>query len=263
MRKNLDVCVFAAVFQICLAVTCFAASELQDKKSTKSMKLEKAIDEYTQAKADLRDADIINFNAGVAFYQKENFKQAAEAFTQALITDNLDLEAIAIYNIANSKYRQASVQESTNLSAAIDLCRESLDYYKRAIELNQNDEAAKRNYELTQKKLELLLEQMKQQHGQNQESDSKDKPDSEQQDGATQDKGAESESEPADSQQQQQLSEHPEQPGQGAAEYEVSGEMSKEEAHLLLEAYGTEEESLKQEEKKEIKARSSNVLKNW
>ncbi|MFH1777144.1 MAG: tetratricopeptide repeat protein [Candidatus Omnitrophota bacterium] len=128
-------------------------------------KFDEALKKYNEAGIAMPDSDIISFNKGASWYKKGDYDKTIEAFTDALKTENRDLEARANYNIGNCKYEQARLKENTDLSGAVNLYREALDYYKRAIELDPQDEDAKYNHEFVEKKLKVLLDKLKQQQG--------------------------------------------------------------------------------------------------
>lgn len=121
----------------------------QANRLYKEEKYAEALEKYKEAGNLKPDSDIIHFDAGAAFYKTGDYKNAVGSLTKALSTEGEDLEAKATYNIGNSKYR-------------LGLLEESLDYYKRAIELDALDEDAKFNYEFVKKKLEEKQDQEKQ-----------------------------------------------------------------------------------------------------
>lgn len=123
---------------------------------------DEALQKYNEAEEKVLNRDILSFNKGTAYYKKGDYKEAIEYFTKALTTEDASLEARANYNIGNSKYRLGKLKETTELEEAVKLYREALAYYKRAIELNPKDKDAKFNHELVEKRLRLLLDNLKQ-----------------------------------------------------------------------------------------------------
>ncbi|MFQ5484273.1 MAG: hypothetical protein ACE5DO_02960, partial [Desulfobacterales bacterium] len=85
-----------------------------------------------------------------------------------------DLEAKAIYNLANTKYKLGNAQAKKDINGAIGLYRESLDYYRRAMEMNEKDRDAKYNHELVEKQLKVLLDRLKKQPPRKQSDKRKD-----------------------------------------------------------------------------------------
>ncbi|UCG35657.1 MAG: tetratricopeptide repeat protein [Candidatus Omnitrophota bacterium] len=120
-----------------------------------------ALKVYSEALALNPNSDVINFNRATALYKTGNYREAGAGFTNVLITDNPKLQAKATYNIGNSKYKQGELKESTDLTQAISLYTEALNYYRRAIELDEEDRDAKYNYEFVKRKLKTLKEKTK------------------------------------------------------------------------------------------------------
>ena len=140
----------------------------------KDEKFDEALEAYNKAQDESPDSDIVNFDVGTVLYKKEDYQKAVQSLTKSLTTENLQLESKANYNIGNARVRQGQSQENTDLSRAINLYKEALNYYKRAIELDEKDEDAKFNYEFVEKKIKELMEQQQPQQ-QQQEQEEKDK----------------------------------------------------------------------------------------
>jgi Ca-activated chloride channel family protein len=99
----------------------------------------------------------VNYNVGVAQAHLGDNDKARQRLTQALVSRRSDLEAAANYNIGNTLFQSAKTQEAQNPQAAAENIKEALQYYRRALELKQNDRDAKYNYELSDKWLKVLL----------------------------------------------------------------------------------------------------------
>lgn len=237
-------------------------------------KYDEAIKKYNEAKVESPDSDIVNFDLGTALYKKGRYEEAVEAFTKAVDTKDKKLEAKTIYNIANSKYKLGSLQDSTDPNSAVGLYRESLDYYNRTLELDKNDNDAKYNHDFVEKKLKALLEKLKKQppqQQQNQGQDKKDKQDSREAEAKS------GEEKPGDKQQQRsegrQSETAREDKDKKAAEEknipekesgaagEKTKEMSPEEARMLLDAYRAEETGAMSD--RERNGHHEEVLKDW
>lgn len=205
------------------------------------------------------DIPEINYNRGVINYRKNDFEKAAELFNRALISSDKNLEAKASYNLGNCEYKIGKSKEKENLAETVKLLREALQYYKRSIELDEKNNDAKFNYERVEKELKVLEEKLKQQKGQAENKKQKDEKQSAQ---AQQKK--EQEEKQQESQAQEACQEKKEQPAKEEQPREAAEpkEMSKEEAAILLEGCRQEENALG-EVKKERRARSAEVLKDW
>jgi Ca-activated chloride channel family protein len=267
-----------------MSVSGFAASPEQSVKEGNSLykqeKYDEAVQKFQEAKDQDSDSDIANFNLGAALFKKGDFKESIDAFTQSLNTESSGLEADATYNIANAKYALGSELLNSDLNGAAALYRESLDYYKRAIDLNESNSDAKFNHELVEKELKVLLDQIKnqpeqeQQDEQDKEQDQK-KDNQENQESQEQSEGDKEKQEQQDEQQAGDKQKQEEQestenqmgdPGDdqkeaAGQEEEPPGEMSPEEAKMLLDAFADEESMDNLKKKKQRYNRS--VLKDW
>lgn len=147
-------------YSLCLASQPPQGLIRQGNKLYKQGKIEEAIQKYNEAELKAPDSDIINFNLGAAYYKKGDYQKAIEHFTKALVSEKRSLESDALYNIGNAKYKLGKLKENTQLSLAADLMRESLEYYKRALELNPKNKDARFNYEVVEKELKALLDKL-------------------------------------------------------------------------------------------------------
>ena len=153
-------------------------------------KYDEAIRLYNQAQIKSPDSTQISYNLGIAQYKKGDYNLAINFLEKATVSKDKILESKANYNIANAKYKLGKLKENTELKETINLLRQSLDYYKRAIELNSKDQDAKINHELVEKELKILLDKLKQeQDKQKEQSESKKQAKDDQ--GQPQDKGQE------------------------------------------------------------------------
>jgi len=258
--------IVGAVMCNCAAFAASASGAVgRGNRFYKKEKFEEALKEYEKAREVLPNSDIVNFNAGAGYYKNGDYQNASDLFTKSLLTDNPGIEAKASYNIGNSKYKQAEQIESVNLETAVALLKESLEYYQKAIELNDKDEDAKTNYEFVKKKIELLQEKLKQQPRQEQQQEGEEKVKDE---GLrTGDEGKEKKGEKGENGQELEPFVFQEQSGaekedkKGAEE--KTEQMSKEQALLLLEGYRQEEESAQREVEAKKMVPYPGVLKDW
>lgn len=76
-----------------------------------------------------------HFGAGWEAYQARDYAQAEREFGAALQGDDRELRSKALYNLGNTRYRQGQFKES-------------LEAFRKSLELNPGDRDAKHNYEL-------------------------------------------------------------------------------------------------------------------
>jgi len=273
MRKIFYILSLTITFLFCVESLCIAASftkALQKGNQLyKNEKFDEALKEYNEVLVESPDSDIINYNIGTALYKKGDYQKAVESFTKALITESPGIEAKANYNIGNCKYRLGKLKENTDLAGAVGLLRESLDYYKRAIELNQKDEDAKYNHEFVERELKVLLDKLKQQQektgGQEEKkqeqevSQAKGVASGREEEKQRKEEAEKKEAKEKEVEEEKRLEEERAE-GHNLQEEEL-GQMSEQEARMLLEGYRQEEES-----KGEIRTRRGyypEVLKDW
>ena len=154
-------------FILLSAADCFAASPAgaiaKGNEFYRRGKFDDALGQYQKAGDDSGVSDIVNFNTGAAWYKKGDYEKAAQFFTRVLATDKKGLEAKAAFNLADSKLKSAVAKEKTDINGAINLLKDSLNHYAKTIELSPKDKDARYNYELTDKKLKLLIKRLKRQ----------------------------------------------------------------------------------------------------
>ena len=287
------VCLLAG-FIICSASLVFAKDAARavsrGNKLYKENKFDQALELYDEAIMDKPDSVIVNFNKGAAYFKKEDFSAAIISFEKALLSEDKLLESRTSYNIGNAKYALGKLKENTDPASCANLLGQALDYYKRALDLNPQDEDAKFNHELVEEELKAVLDKLKarkdQQAKEEESTDKKeDKTGSQSQNGKEgrseaprENKEAESKSEEgqekkeskADSQTEegrekeeapgkQQQGAQKEEPAQGARD---SKEMSQAEARMLLEGYNQQAMPVSQVKDKE-KSHSRSIDKDW
>lgn len=248
-----------ALFLILPSVYSEASSAGADKLY-KQGKYNEAAQEYKKALDKNKDSSEINFCLGTAQYKLKDYHPAEESFRKALATEDKKGEARANYNLGNTKYRQGKLKEGKDLEGALNLLKESLGYYKRAIELVRFDEDARFNYEFTQKEIELmekkLAEQKKEQkqekssqnkeekkQEQPQNSNPENKQEKNSQQGKEKEEGSQGQDERNDQQDNQekkqnngsQPKEADKDKQKGLGQGQEEKEMSEEEARVLLE----------------------------
>ena len=270
---------FCLLMPIFASAASLSANIKEGNRSYRQGDYEKALEKYEAAGEASPDSDIVNFNKGTAYYQKGQIQEAIDSFTKALNTEDKKTESDAIYNIANAKYKLGRANAENDINSAVRLYRESLDYYKRAIELDEGSRDAKYNHELVERELKVLLDRLKNQEQQqdDQKKDQDNDKKEEEQNSDTKEResnesGKEEKQQGQELRDDQEMKEEEGDQQQGAGEdtgkeQEVGrqeakdGRMSPEEAKMLLEAFG--EEEARDAVKKQKGARYPEVLKDW
>ncbi|MDD5409170.1 MAG: tetratricopeptide repeat protein [Candidatus Omnitrophica bacterium] len=241
----------------------------------KQNKYDEAAKLYNEAQIKSPDSAEINYNIGATQYKKGDYLLAVSSFEKATASKDKLLESKANFNIANSKYKLGKLKENTELKETVNLLRQSLDYYKRAIELNSRDEDARINHELVEKELKTLLDKLKQEQDKKKEQSDQEK---EAKEGQPQNEQEQEKKQQASGAQEQKTDEQKKQEAKAAKEAEgqkekqgqeqkdqaaeEAKEMSEREANMLLEGQRQEENSAGKLEDSR-KGSSEEVLKDW
>jgi len=236
-----------------LALLCLAWGDPLADKTRQALKLykQKKYDETLSRLADAQTHDpenaALRFNIGDAHYRKGKFKDAQDAFQEALDTSDLVLEAKAYYNIGNCAYRQGKLTESLGYyKQTIELLTPGKDSADFGPEAAKTREDAQYNHELVQKKIKEMLNKQKKRQQEQKKGDQKD-----QQQQQKRDKSAskdEQQKQRPDQQKQQTPKPDKQQTKQGEQPQPTPAQrkpMTKEEAERLLEALKREEDQLR------------------
>ena len=138
-------------------------------------KYESALREYKRLLMDKPDDPRLHFNAGAAAFQVNDYEEARKQLNAALVTEDLQLQQRAYYNLGNTEYRLGVEAQAPDKQKAD--WEQAIANYESALKLNSQDEDAKFNLELVKKKLEELEKQQQQQ-----KQDSKDSKDDKKED---------------------------------------------------------------------------------
>lgn len=240
-----------------------------------------ALKEYESALLSSADSDIVNYNTGAALYKTEKYQTAIDHFEKALLSEDKGLEQKASYNAGNAQYKYSASRENSDLTLAINLLKQSLRHYERAIALDAEDKDAQHNYEFVKKELERLQKKQQQQKQQQQQQtkpqQDKQQPaennKQQQQNNPAQDEKQQDKQEKQDKQNEQykqdkqDKSEEPQseqqKPQSNQNAQPTQEEMSEHEARMLLDNYHQEEEPKELYKEKMPVSGLSEPLKDW
>jgi Ca-activated chloride channel homolog len=125
----------------------------------KSKKFEEAKSYYEQILLAKENDAAASLGLGASQYQLGDIPNAAKSFEEALKSENTNIQDRAYYNLGNSLYNQQKMEES-------------IAYYRKALELNPNDDDAKFNYELAK----YIAQQQQDQDNQDDQQEEQDQP---------------------------------------------------------------------------------------
>ena len=141
---------------------CFAQDK--GKKAFDNKDYDKAYQYYQNILERRKNDSSAKFGAGVSAYKRMDFDNAKDYFNEVKNNKDKILSSKAYYNLANI-YRDENKIE------------ESLDYLKKAIELNPQDQDAKINFELLKKMVNEKDKSQKNDQGSNSDKEDKQKDD--------------------------------------------------------------------------------------
>jgi tetratricopeptide (TPR) repeat protein len=236
-----------------------------------------AVEAFSEAGATAEDNGldpaVALYNHSTALLKQERHEEAANGFSQALSTTDLDLQSMAYFNRGNAQMRMAENRQQANeIEPALQAVEQALQMYENAMALKPRDTAPKINYELALLKREQLqqLQQQQQQQQQDQQQDQqeqnqdqqnedREEPQDQQQD---QSSGPEEQEQEQQQQPQQQDQDEPSQGAEAEMQPQASEEMTPEEAMMLLEAMKEEEQADREKMRLRL-GRPVPVEKDW
>lgn len=163
MLKLIILCIFILCSGLVYAKDDAASLTAQANRLYAEGKYDEALSLYNRALIDQPDSARLNFNIGAANYKKGDYEKAVGYFEKSALTEDKILEFKANYNSGNSQFKSAKLKEEADLESAVALMRQSLEHYKRAMELAPKYEDAKINHDIAQKELKAMLEKLKNQ----------------------------------------------------------------------------------------------------
>lgn len=130
-----------------------------------------ALEKYMKARESEPANPLLFYNIGTCQYRLGNYEEAKKELESAVRMPDKKMAAKAAYNLANTHFRVG--EKAAEPSERIAAWRESVAYLKKAIDLDNNFENAKKNVEIVQRKLKEELDKQKQNQDQNQDNDQK------------------------------------------------------------------------------------------
>ncbi|PKK84799.1 MAG: hypothetical protein CVT49_01195 [candidate division Zixibacteria bacterium HGW-Zixibacteria-1] len=223
---RLNKCIFMAGLLVLIAGALraddFSDMVTRGNKAYKEGNYQSALDYYHQAEVERPETPGLDYNIGTALCNEQKYEEAVDKLQKSLVTDNVENEALAHYNLGNVYYKMGDYQNA-------------IMSFQRSLEINPDDIDAKYNLELARK---MLKEQMKpeqqDQQQQQQQQKEQDKQDQEQQ-------------QPEEQEDQQQNQEQQQQQPQ---EPKDQNEMSEEDAERILNALKDDEKDLQKEQER-------------
>jgi Ca-activated chloride channel family protein len=155
---------------------------------------DQALSVFLDAQIDSPEDPILHYNIANTYYKMNNYEEASKNYqSAALAAKDIELEEKAYYNLGNCSYRMGKLDEA-------------IIWYKKALDLNPDDEDAKYNLEFVREEIKRRINQAKEQQ-EKQEKDGEEESQRQQEENQS----AQANQGEAKSQQQQQQEENGEQ----------------------------------------------------
>jgi tetratricopeptide (TPR) repeat protein len=238
---------FALLAVLLASTLCFAQSGrkkiMEGNKLFAEERYDEAQNKYRDAQVNDPESPLLKFNIGDTQYKKKKYEEALKEFESSLSTDDVLFQSGIFYNQGNTLYRMGKLPES-------------ILAYKKALELNPDDEDAKYNLEFVRQQLKDQAQKQQQDPQQQQQQQQEQQQQQQQQD---QEEQEQQQQQQEQEQQQEQGEEEEQQPQEQPAQPE---EMSEEDAERILEALKEDQENMKDARKQKVSGRA-NVSKDW
>lgn len=163
--------IFLALF---CAAAAFARPINDGNKLFAAGDYEGALKKYMEARESEPANPMLFYNIGTCQYKLGNFEEAKKELESAVRMPDKELAAKAAYNLANTHFRIG--EKGKEGSERIAAWRESVAYLKKAIDLDNKFENAKKNVEIVQRKLKEELDKQKENKDQNQDQNDQKQP---------------------------------------------------------------------------------------
>jgi Ca-activated chloride channel family protein len=121
-----------------------------------------------------RATDKLQFDAGAAAYKLGDYEKALQAFSQALVSPDTQLQSKSHYNLGNTLYQRGEAEKSDEKK--LNDWTDGLRHYEQTLKLDPQNKEAKENYEFVKKKIEEQKNQQQQQKQQQQQQASPQHP---------------------------------------------------------------------------------------
>ena len=227
------------------------ANKLYEEK-----KYEDALKVYRDAQIEAPESAELHYNIGTTLYRKKKFDEALKELEKSLSGQDAAVQQKTYYNMGNCHYRAGDDMIKMGQQEGLERLKQSIEAYKKALELDPNDQDAKFNIEFVQNKLKELA--------QNSPQDKKQPQNQRQQQQQQQNQQQkEQDKQPDQKNQQQQQQDQNEKQEQGEQQPQPKkAEMSEEDAKRILDALKNEEKDL-QKKLRRMPGKKGRVVKDW
>ena len=110
---------------------------------------DEALKSFVDAQIESPENSQLKYNIANAHFNMKNYEEAIKNYQDVAATaQDIQLEEKSLYNIGNCKYRQGMLEES-------------VEYYKKALDLDPNDQDAKYNLEFVREEIKRRIKKIR------------------------------------------------------------------------------------------------------
>ena len=135
-----------------------------------------ALETYMKVRESEPANPLLFYNIGTDQYRLGNLEEAKKELESAMRMPDKKMASRAAYNLGDTYFRIGEKAPEGQGSERIAAWRESIAYLKKAIDLDNDFENAKKNVEIVQRKLKEELDKQKENKNQDQNNDQKQPP---------------------------------------------------------------------------------------
>jgi Ca-activated chloride channel family protein len=152
----------AAMILICCAINALASVPALDAyREGKFDEAYRQFQETLKSHPNSRAEDKLQFDSGAAAYKLKDYGKALEAFSQALLSPDAQVQSMSHYNLGNTLYQRGEAQQSDDKK--LTDWTNALQHYEQTLKLEPQNTEAKDNYQYVKKKIEELKKKKEQQ----------------------------------------------------------------------------------------------------
>lgn len=108
------------------------------------------------------DDVVLNYNYGSTAYKNNLYDEAISSFNKALLSNDLELQRKAYFNRGNAQFRKGEESQQADPQKTIDAWQNALESYNASLQLQPENDVAKKNHDLVKQRLEELKKQQQQ-----------------------------------------------------------------------------------------------------
>ncbi len=145
----------------------FSARASEGEELYRAAQYEQAAEYYQKELQEDEDNSVLHFNLGDSLYMMKQYEKAAKEFDEALQTDDLSLQAKSYFNQGKTHYFMGHTARQTDPEHTVKEWEKSVEAYEASLQLEPDDDLAKKNLDFVKGALEQLKKDQEQEEKEN------------------------------------------------------------------------------------------------